>query len=277
MRLAYYLRVKGLLSQLDILQPFMSQLQQEGTETGISMPFSGDQLTELLTSFSKQDVRVDAGKGVKGEKNRAHGYCDPATGIAYAMGKKKESSARVWIVPLQGDKLSEPVGLPPMAEEALSATTATPSDSTTTPPSSATSSPGIGRILVNSLPLPAYFGLQSERSVLLRPFSLTSTLGRYNVFVLVRGGGNSSQAQAAAVACARALANINNEGEDESSSEAINKKILSKGRFCLHSHYYLACSADLPVGEKRTCSEEIQEWWRGRRRANPKQGRAIRG
>ncbi|SCV69752.1 BQ2448_1146 [Microbotryum intermedium] len=98
-------------------------------------------------------------------------------GRVNAVGRRKESTARVWIIP------------------ASSASTEA-SDQAPTP----------GRILVNSTSLPEYFSVASHRSTVVRPLTLTSSLGVFNVFAIAEGGGIAAQAEAVAMAMARALA-----------------------------------------------------------------------
>lgn len=225
-RLAAYRRITALLAELQSLQPLLSKLKDENLPgLSESVRTREKELTELLESFKRVDTRAaavsseeaDARQGQK--RNRKHGYWDQNTGLSYASGKKKTASARAWLVPI--------------------------------PPSTSTSSPGtssdldspIGRILVNAVPASSYFPSAttsaSHTSLLLRPFSLTDTLGRYNVFILVRGGGMSAQAKAAQVACARALAACPDASGTEAElekgategvqAEGTRRKILSKG------------------------------------------------
>ena len=93
-------------------------------------------------------------------------YID-AQGRAYAMGRRKESSAQVWIVPVKPNV--------------------------------------VGSILVNNQPISDYFTRTAERQAVTWPLKLTSNLGGYNVFALTRGGGKSGQAGAIAHALAKAL------------------------------------------------------------------------
>ncbi|SJX62357.1 related to MRPS9-mitochondrial ribosomal protein, small subunit [Sporisorium reilianum f. sp. reilianum] len=90
-----------------------------------------------------------------------------AQGRAYAMGRRKESSAQVWIIRAKPDT--------------------------------------VGHVLVNNSPLSEYFTRTAEREAVTWPLKLTSTLGAYNVFALTRGGGKSGQAGAIAHALANAI------------------------------------------------------------------------
>lgn len=93
-----------------------------------------------------------------------------AHGRAYSKGRRKESSAQVWII---------------RTKDASSAS--------------------VGQILVNNQPLAEYFTRTAERESVTWPLKLTSTLGSYNVFALTRGGGKSGQAGAIAHALANAI------------------------------------------------------------------------
>ncbi|MFO8045135.1 MAG: 30S ribosomal protein S9 [Halomonas sp.] len=65
--------------------------------------------------------------------------------------------------------------------------------------------PGSGKITVNSLDLDLYFGRVTGRMVVRQPLELTDTLGQFDVFVTVKGGGGSSQAGAIRHGITRAL------------------------------------------------------------------------
>ncbi len=104
-------------------------------------------------------------------------------GRAYGTGRRKEASARVWIIPS------------PRAADMLDAASDTPS----------TQIIPISEVLINHLPLPRHFQRPFDRELILRPLRITGLLGAYNVFALVRGGGTSGQAGAVALAVAKAL------------------------------------------------------------------------
>lgn len=89
------------------------------------------------------------------------------SGRTYSMGRRKESSAQVWIIPSKPDS--------------------------------------VGSILVNNTPIAEYFTRTAEREIVTWPLKLTSTLGSYNIFALTRGGGKSGQAGAVAHALANAI------------------------------------------------------------------------
>lgn len=65
--------------------------------------------------------------------------------------------------------------------------------------------PGTGKITVNSRDVSDYFGRVTGRMVVRQPLELTDTLGQFDVFVTVKGGGGSSQAGAIRHGITRAL------------------------------------------------------------------------
>jgi small subunit ribosomal protein S9 len=64
---------------------------------------------------------------------------------------------------------------------------------------------GTGKITVNSHDLDQYFGRVTGRMVVRQPLELTDTLGQFDVYVTVKGGGGSSQAGAIRHGITRAL------------------------------------------------------------------------
>jgi small subunit ribosomal protein S9 len=56
--------------------------------------------------------------------------------------------------------------------------------------------PGEGKIVVNGRPWEQYFPRSTSRMIILQPFELTQTLGRYDVVANVHGGGLAAQAEA---------------------------------------------------------------------------------
>lgn len=72
-------------------------------------------------------------------------------GRAYGLGRRKESSARCWLVE------------------------------------------GEGKMLVNGKELDEYFARLVDREEVLWPFQVTETLGRFNAWCLVQGGGSTGE------------------------------------------------------------------------------------
>lgn len=134
-------------------------------------------------------------------RTSTRGYIDEQ-GRAYARGRRKESSARVWLVPAK--------------------------DAETT----------LGAVLVNGAPLSQYFTRTQHREQVVWPLKLAGVLGQYNIFALTRGGGQSGQAGAIAHGIANALvAQLASVSGDEASAVHEHvKHLLAKGAFLSHSH-----------------------------------------
>lgn len=146
-------------------------------------------------------------------------------GRAYARGRRKESSARVWVVPKQVEADSEKDSLISQS------------------------------ILVNLQSISEAFTRVSHREEALYPLRLTGLMGVVNVFALVQGGGSSGQAGALAHGIARALvthfehqAKLAEEANDEKAKElrlkATNMRgLLARGESLGRIPRY--CKADL--------------------------------
>lgn len=67
---------------------------------------------------------------------------------------------------------------------------------------------GSGKIIVNKRPFEDYFKTEMLRAVVLQPFVVTKTQGKYDVKVTVAGGGISGQAGAIRLGIAKALASL---------------------------------------------------------------------
>ncbi|HHT9163010.1 MAG TPA: 30S ribosomal protein S9 [Candidatus Brocadiia bacterium] len=64
---------------------------------------------------------------------------------------------------------------------------------------------GTGKIVVNAKELEEYFTRDRDRLSVRTPLKVTKTLGKYDVFANVEGGGLTGQAGAVALGVARAL------------------------------------------------------------------------
>lgn len=71
--------------------------------------------------------------------------------------------------------------------------------------------PGSGNITVNGRDVHDYFGLDTLKLVINRPFGVTETIGKFDVIATVAGGGISGQAGAIRHGIARALLQANAE------------------------------------------------------------------
>jgi small subunit ribosomal protein S9 len=67
---------------------------------------------------------------------------------------------------------------------------------------------GDGSIVVNDRPLEEYFALEADVVHLTEPLTATATENRFNISVLVEGGGVSGQAGAVRLGIARALLKV---------------------------------------------------------------------
>ena len=71
---------------------------------------------------------------------------------------------------------------------------------------------GDGTVLVNKKDtMSEYFGGAQDLSLILKPFILTDTSGKYNVMVTLKGGGKSAQADALRHGISKALTEIDSE------------------------------------------------------------------
>ena len=64
---------------------------------------------------------------------------------------------------------------------------------------------GKGNITINKRDIDEYFGYETLKMIARAPLTLTDTLGKYDVFVNVKGGGYTGQAGAIRHGIARAL------------------------------------------------------------------------
>jgi len=65
--------------------------------------------------------------------------------------------------------------------------------------------PGNGAIIINGVPYEELFSSLEHRRMILQPFLVTESLGKYNAIVKVNGGGVSGQSGAISHGIARAL------------------------------------------------------------------------
>lgn len=65
--------------------------------------------------------------------------------------------------------------------------------------------PGAGQIIINGKPAAEYLHRAALEQIILQPFTVTETLGQYDVKAYVSGGGISGQAGAVRHGIARAL------------------------------------------------------------------------
>lgn len=179
-------------------------------------------LGDLISSFeSTKQVEARERRILKeamvGKRAKLDAY-----GRSYTVGRRKTSTARVWMIKVQ-DKVQESI----IPEDESAATNL----STLLSPSVKAPSPPTTSILINSASISEYFPLPADREALLRPLRLTGLLGAYNVFALVRGGGTSGQSGALALAISRACVSHSPEVEP----------ILRKGTLTTSALQFAVC------------------------------------
>ena len=67
---------------------------------------------------------------------------------------------------------------------------------------------GEGDIQVNMLTMADYFGGDHDPNTVVKPFVLTDTVGKYDVFATLKGGGKSAQSEALRHGIAKALLEV---------------------------------------------------------------------
>jgi small subunit ribosomal protein S9 len=108
-------------------------------------------------------------------------------GRSYTLGKRKTSSARVWMIPVQ---------IPPEP---------TPEDLLGVDIPQRVYPVTFSTILVNNTPLHEFFQFPQDRERITWPLKVAGVLGKYNVFAIVRGGGTSGQSGALAHGIAKGI------------------------------------------------------------------------
>jgi small subunit ribosomal protein S9 len=67
---------------------------------------------------------------------------------------------------------------------------------------------GTGKVQVNGRAFDSYFPSDSQRSAVLQPLTVTGTANKYDIYILVAGGGMSGQTGACRHGVARALLQV---------------------------------------------------------------------
>ncbi len=70
---------------------------------------------------------------------------------------------------------------------------------------------GSGIAVVNRIPMDDYFDREAVKMVIMQPFGLTETEGKFDLYVNVRGGGKTGQAGAIRHGISRALLKVDPE------------------------------------------------------------------
>ncbi|THH12107.1 hypothetical protein EW146_g7818 [Bondarzewia mesenterica] len=188
-----YRRILTLLSELEEYQRIAGTAGHQDFREAI---------TAVLQMFERSDKAAVLARG-KRKPVQFDKY-----GRTCTVGKRKESTARVWMIPVQQPKQKAVVventpaqppnglySLEPVVDDAFARTpTSHPKVNVTTT-----------TILVNNLPLNQFFPSPADRARIVRPLKLAGVLGAYNIFVLVRGGGTTGQSGAVAHGIAKGV------------------------------------------------------------------------
>jgi small subunit ribosomal protein S9 len=70
---------------------------------------------------------------------------------------------------------------------------------------------GEGKIVVNSRAFEEYFPIPLTRKIIVQPLATTETMGKFNVYANIQGGGSTGQSGALRHGIARALVKFNEE------------------------------------------------------------------
>ncbi len=68
--------------------------------------------------------------------------------------------------------------------------------------------PGTGKIIINKKSIDDYFGRETSKMVVMQPLEITENVDKYDIFVTVRGGGDSGQAGAIKHGITKALLEV---------------------------------------------------------------------
>lgn len=180
-----YRRVITLLSQLNDHRRIADVGEYSELSSGLST---------ILEMFERDNKAAVLARGVR-RPVQFDEY-----GRSYTLGKRKESAARVWIIPVKQQSTSRP------AETQAASSNFGTVDPISIVPDKAIAQVTTTEILINGMPLSKYFPLPADRERVVRPFKLTGLLGAYNVFAIVRGGGTTGQSGAVAHGIAKGLA-----------------------------------------------------------------------
>jgi small subunit ribosomal protein S9 len=164
-----------------------------------------ESIKPVLALFERQDKDDVLARAV-----RKHVPLD-RYGRSYTVGKRKESAARVWMIPVREPTTNNtttaasPVStssnsdadlLAPVVNDAFAPSLDAAASRVHVTPTA---------ILVNNVPINKFFAATADRECVVRPLKLAGVLGAFNVFAIVRGGGTTGQAGAIAHGIAQGI------------------------------------------------------------------------
>jgi small subunit ribosomal protein S9 len=131
-------------------------------------------------------------------------------GRSHTVGKRKESAARVWMIPVREPTTTTTTAASPSSTSSNSNTDLlAPVVNDAFAPSADAAASRVPvtptTILINNVPLNKFFAATSDRECVVRPLKLAGVLGAFNVFAIVRGGGTTGQAGAIAHGIAQGI------------------------------------------------------------------------
>ncbi len=107
---------------------------------------------------------------------------------------------------------------------------------------------GNGTITINKRDIDDYFGLETLKLIVRQPFSVTDTLGKFDVIANVDGGGVTGQAGAIRLGLARALQKVD---ENNHSALKSNGFLTRDPRMKERKKYGLKAARRAPQFSKR--------------------------
>ncbi|KAI0256287.1 ribosomal protein S9/S16-domain-containing protein [Lactifluus subvellereus] len=129
-------------------------------------------------------------------------------GRSYTVGRRKESAARVWMIPVRepSSSTSSTLGAPDADADKADLLAPVVDDPFAPSPSAPHVPVTTTAVLINNVPLNKFFTTPADRERVVRPLKLAGVLGAFNVFAIVRGGGTTGQAGAIAHGVAQGIA-----------------------------------------------------------------------
>ncbi|THV02427.1 SSU ribosomal protein S9P [Dendrothele bispora CBS 962.96] len=153
-------------------------------------PQLADMIDDILRLFTSGKKNQALAQG-KRKKVQLDQY-----GRSYTVGKRKTSSARVWMIPVKT----------PLPSSSLSSTTLPVEDVLGLSETERLSIPvPTSTILINNLPIAEYFPQPADRERIVYPLKVAGVLGKYNIFTIARGGGTTGQSGAIAHGIAKGI------------------------------------------------------------------------